>query len=231
MILVFALSPRCGSTAITEAISKSLITNWISEPFSSGWSSWASAQIHEKPNSQNIFRICEKNNIGVIKTIEYHLPREENIPLINRCKSIFLYRKSFVDMTLSEFMSFNYCEKTGEKYAYHIRDISKLNNFYTLKRNKIDIGYMLENFRYLKMLKKIYLKESNIDAVISYEDYFDDNVINNHYELIYKLGLTVSCSEFESILNKDKKHNSHKIYKNLIPNYTEVMEFQDKLIL
>lgn len=231
-VLIFALSPRCGSTAMAEAIAESLKTNHILEPFASGWDSWASIyDISIKPSLENIFKLCKDNSIQVIKTIEYHLCKNENVYLINNCKSIFLYRKYFIDMVLSEWMSFNYCRKTDKKYAYHIRDIRNLKDFYTLKRDAIDIEYVIKNFKHLKMLKDFYISESNISTTIAYEDYFNDNVIDNHYNLLNALELKISSNEFEIILNKEQKHNSHEIYKKLIPNYSEFIKLRNDFIL
>ncbi len=231
-ILIFALSPRCGSTAIAEAIAESLNTNHVLEPFASGWDSWSSIyDISIKPTLENIFKLCEDNNIQIIKTIEYHLREEENIYLINKCKTIFLYRKYFIDMVLSEWMSVNYCQKTGEKYAYHIRDIRNLKDFYTLTRDPINIEYVVKNFKHLKMLKNVYISNSNINTIIAYEDYFNDNVINNHCNLLNSLGLKILSNKFETVLNKEQKHNSHEIYKKLIPNYLEFIKLKDTFIL
>ncbi len=232
MILIFALSPRCGSTAIAEAIAESLNTHYILEPFATEWDSWASIyDISIKPNLENIFKLCEDNNIEVIKTIEYHLTKEENVYLINNCKSIFLYRKYFIDIVLSEWMSSNYCQKTGKKYAYHIRDIRSLNDFYTLTRDPIDIEYVIQNFNHLKALKNIYITKCNINSIICYEDYFNNNVINNHHDLLNSLNLNIVSDKFQTILNKKQKHNSHEIYKKLIPNYLEFIKLRNNFIL
>lgn len=232
MILIFALSPRCGSTAIAEAIAESLNTHYILEPFSDKWDSWASIyNISTKPSIENIFQVCEENNIQVIKTIECHLSREKNIFLIDKCKSIFLYRKYFIDTALSEWMSYNYCNKTGVKYAYHIRDISNLQDFYTLPRDEISIDSTVKYFNTCKRIKDKYILESNVDVVLSYEEYFNKNVIKNHNNLINNLGFKILSNNFESIICEEKKHNSHDIYRKLIPNYSDLMKLKDELIL
>jgi len=232
MILVFGLSPRCGSTAIAEAIAESINTNYILEPFADSWDSWSSINnINIKPNIENIFELCKDNNIQVIKTIEYHLSRQKNIFLIDKCKTIFLYRKCFVDTALSEWMSYNYCNKTNIKYAYHIRDISSLKDFYTLPRDEISIDSVIKNFNTCKRTKNKYILESSIDIILSYEEYFNKNVIKNHNDLINNLGLKILSNNFENIISKEKKHNNHDIYKKLIPNYFDLMKFKDELIL
>lgn len=231
-ILIFALSPRCGSTSLTEAITKSLNTKHILEPFAHKWnSSECIDNTYIKPKPEDIFKLCQNNNIQVIKTIEDHLSEKENKDIINKCKTIFLYRKNFIDVILSIWMSHNYFQKTGIKDVYYINNITQLKDFYTLKRDKINLPYFIDYFYRCKELKNKYILECNINTIISYEEYFNENIIENHNKLINKLGFKILSDGFKTVLGKEKKHNSHNIYKDLIPNYSDVIRLKEKLIL
>lgn len=230
-ILIFALSERCGSTAITEAIAESTDTEWLAEPFHPDWDNWSSVKFENvKFSTSNIAEICSIYNIGVCKTISHHLDLKSNKDLINKFTTVFLYRQSFVDMILSEWVSSNYKIKYN-KALYYIDHIRNEKDFHVLERDPIDIKFLIEKYNYWFLEKRRLLTKCRFDRIIKYEDYFNDNVISNHMTLLDKFNLKNVSDTFKSKIEKDKKHNSHEVYQKIIPNYEEVMKFRNELIL
>ena len=231
-ILIFALSSRCGSTAIMEAIASSANLEWLGEPFHKDWDNWSSINIENKPHFsiENICKQCNGLNISVVKTIESHLTTEYNLELIKKFKTVFLYRKYFIDSALSEWTSWNYYEKF-KKDAYYIDHIRSFEDFHIAVRDPIDIDYIHIKYKQELTQKEKYLDLCRFVDVITYEGYFNEDIINNHNKLMNTLETDIRSDNHLQKIDPSKKHNSHSIYRKIIPNYDEVMKLRDELIL
>lgn len=231
-VLIFALSSRCGSTAIMEAIASSANLEWLAEPFHQDWDNWSSIDIEKKPHFdvENINEQCYDLDVSVVKTIESHLSVEYNLELIKKFKTVFLYRKHFIDSALSEWVSWNYYEKF-KKDAYYIDHIRSFEDFHTVIRDPVDIDYLHEKYKQELVQKKIYLGLCDFVDVIAYEDYFNEDIISNHNKLMNTLEIDIMSDNYLQKIDPSKKHNSHSVYKKIIPNYEEVMKLRHEFIL
>ena len=74
----------------------------------------------------------------------------------------------------------------------------------------------------------------NFDAVVSYEKFFSNDNKNrkgNFTKLCKSIGINITNDLRLKHLDTDRKHNSYKNYQKLIPNWEEVIELKDQLIL
>lgn len=238
MICIFGMIPRCGSTSISEAIHENMIGagNFLAEPFAKKYDNWGTIPNEPKikPSINNIQQISKTYNITLIKTLEFDLTEEDNLKLLSISdSSVFLYREFFVDYFFSKWMSENFFKKTGKSHFY-IDHIRSDNNFFTLERDPIDIPNMISSYKQKQEKMLRYLNGFNFDAVVSYEKFFSNDNKNrkeNFTKLCKSIGINMTNDLRLKHLDTDRKHNSYKNYQKLIPNWEEVIELKDQLIL
>jgi len=231
MRLIFAITPRCGSTAMARAINWGTRTyfNMCIEPFNkdcefTGWH-------HEWDVTWNNFKSSE---YGGLKHLSYQGTEQQNKFLISECThTILLYRENLVECSASEWMSVSYREKTGRNLweVWKHTDTSKFPDFWDMVRDPIPDWYFatrkgeVENM--ISELRKI-----DNTMLVKYEDLFGEETSDSEYHRVCDfMGLEVVSDCWKEFLAPKNKFNKGDVKYKLIPNLNEYKDRQEEFYI
>ena len=235
MILLFGTSPRCGTTSVNRAINRSTNINLLVEPFN--------------PDCNNCIRAADnglilEDDIGMvfnrldtmmdegIKHLSHQIPDQYLQKLFDITdKLILTHRKDQFEVALSIWMSSNYEDKTG--YSFWNEWVDGYGNgkekqdfpdFHTLKRDPIPEWMFNHRYDLLKEKMQLYddIASHKKTYRLYYEDWYNDNVLDNFLELCDFLGCKLRNNYWKEILVPKGKFNIGNIKYDLIPNAYEM---------
>lgn len=228
MIGIFCLFPRCGSQSLMLGLSSFLGVDYVNEPLNP--SNYWGGRLDITCN-KNLIKNAKSKGYGVIKVMHEQMPLQDNLRLLRECdKTIFLYRRYYVDSFLSAHISMSYKHSNGKNLWHKVRDEDKknLSHFFSFERPPVDIGLCKSTYYELVKAKYVY---DNFDFtdIICYEDFYDNSVLDNFDKLCSNIDVSSKDESYKKFFDKDMKLNSNAKYKELIPNYDKIIGLRDEL--
>ena len=233
MILIFGLTPRCGSTSVVQAINASTRFHLITEPFNPRAVGWVPKLFEEAESQEEMLEKIVSLGMDGIKHLEYQVDRELNEKIINSAsKKILIYRSNQLEVCSSQWMSESYQKEFG-KGVWHPRAIARENvtDFFTWTRPPLPAHRLNHQIKKFKSLCDHYgrIFSAKDTLIIRYEDFFRPNMFS-----ISKICNYLECEllneEWKQIFSPKNKFNKSSIKDKLIPNMETYRQTEERFI-
>ena len=229
MRLIFAISPRCGSTGMARALNNGTLTQFCIEPFNksckySGWHhQWDITWINFK-----------SSGYGGLKHISYQGTEQQNKFLMSECThTILLYRENSVECFASEWMSVSYRNKTGKDLweVWKDTDMSRFPDFWDIEREPIPDWYFTNRKEHIENMISELRKIDNT-MLVKYEDFFGRDTNESEYERVCDfMDLDIISDQWKEFVSPQLKFNKGDIKYELIPNLNEYKDRQEDFFI